>query len=135
LIKEGTEYTSSALDPRIPAILNLTKQMIVQLALELDFTKYDYVLYLDNLFTNVPLLKALKELPVGATDTTRKNAISIPASLLKFKQNNTELMWNSALSQMIEGVNVFLWQNNNAVIGIGAIPYPYSKSHLTDDIY
>jgi hypothetical protein len=83
--------------------------MIVQLILKLDFTKYNYVLYLDNLFTNIPLLKALKELPVGATDTIRKNAISIPASLLKFKQNNTELVWNSAFSQVIEGVNVILW--------------------------
>ncbi len=59
--------------------------MIVQLVLELDFTKHDYVLYLDNLFTNLSLLKALKEFPVGTTDIIRKNVIGNPASLLNFK--------------------------------------------------
>jgi hypothetical protein len=130
-MEEGTEYTSFAFDERVSKDLDPTKQMIVQLALELDFTKHDYVLYLDNLFTNVPLLKALKQLPVGATGTTRKNAIGIPMDLLELKQKNSELVWNSVLSRVVEGVNVFLWQDNNAVIGKITL-YIYFKGALRD---
>ena len=66
--------------------------MIIQLTLELYFTKHNYVLYLDNLFTNIPLLKALRQLPKNTTGTTRKNAIGIPKDLLKLKQKNSELV-------------------------------------------
>ena len=79
----------------------------------------------------MPLLKALKELPIDTTGTTRKNPISIPASLLKFKQNNTELVWNSALNQVINRVNIFLWQDNNTVIGTNTTFYiPPAFIHL-----
>jgi len=62
------------------------------LGLELDFKERDYILYLDNLFTNIPILKALKELSVGAIEITRKNAISIPDVLKSLKQDNIELI-------------------------------------------
>jgi len=71
------EYTSFVFNSRVSNDLDLIKQVIIQLALELDFTKHDYVLYFSNVFTNVPLLKALKKLPVNATDTIRKNTIGI----------------------------------------------------------
>ncbi len=62
------------------------------MGLELDFKERDYILYLDNLFTNIPILKALKELSVGAIEITRKNAISIPDVLKSLKQDNIELI-------------------------------------------
>jgi hypothetical protein len=45
--------------------------------------EYSWILYLDNLFVNQPLLALLrKDLGVGAIDTTRKNARGIPKELL-----------------------------------------------------
>jgi hypothetical protein len=53
-MEESTEYFAEAFNSKMFEKLDLPKQMIIQLALKLDFTKYDYVLYLDNLFTNMP---------------------------------------------------------------------------------
>ena len=66
--------------------------MIMQLTLKLNFTKHDYVLYFDNLFTNAPLLKALKELFVDATRIICKNVIGIFKNLLDKKQQNVDLI-------------------------------------------
>jgi hypothetical protein len=71
-LEEGMEGSRKPRHESIPEELCETQQMIMRLALQLDYTEYDYILYLDNLFTSVPLLEALKILPIGATGTTRK---------------------------------------------------------------
>jgi hypothetical protein len=91
--------------------------MIMRLALALPADSLDYILYLDNLFTSIPLAKALKEASIGVTGTTRKNTKGTPQWLLTLKEKNKELVWNSALGEVVEGVLIFLWQDNNAVIG------------------
>ena len=91
--------------------------MIMRLALALPADSLDYILYLDNLFFFLPLAKAFKKAFIGMTGTTRKNTKGIPKWLLALKEKNKELVWNSALGEVIEGVLIFLWQDNNAVIG------------------
>src|SRR5450755_1617762 len=91
--------------------------MIMRLTLALPANSLNYIFYLDNLFSSLPLAKALKKAFIGMTGTTRKNTKGTPKWLLALKEKNKELVWNSALGEIIEGVLIFLWQDNNAVIG------------------
>jgi hypothetical protein len=75
--------------------------MIIKLTLILPASTHDFILYLDNLFTSLPLAKALKEASIGITETTRKNIKGTPSWLLKLKEKNKELVWNFALGEVI----------------------------------
>ncbi|MFL5661998.1 MAG: hypothetical protein ACJ8BW_11715 [Ktedonobacteraceae bacterium] len=116
-LADNTEGIYEPRDPVIPKDLDDTKTMIIKLAMQLDYKTYDYILYLDNLFTSVPLLKALRKISIGATGTTRKNTKGVSKRLLSLKQNNRDLIWGSTIAEENDGVLVFLWQDNNAVIG------------------
>jgi hypothetical protein len=108
-VKHGSEGAREPLDSRILAELPETQRMIMRLALRLLVDSLDYILYLDNLFTSLPLAKALKEASIGVTGITRKNTKGTPQWLLKLKEKNKELVWNSALGEVIDGVLIFLW--------------------------
>jgi hypothetical protein len=82
--------------------------MIMKLALSVPADSLDFILYLDNLFTSLPLAKALKKAFIDMTVTIRKNTKGTPSWLLILKEKNRELIWNSALDKVIEGVLVFL---------------------------
>ncbi len=77
-----------------------------------------FCLFLDNLFLNVNVAQALLALRICCTGTTRKNAQGIPSWLITLKQHNSALVWNSALAEIVESTLCFLWQDNNAVLGI-----------------
>jgi hypothetical protein len=77
-IKNGSEGARKPLDPRIPEALPKTQRMIIRLALALPTDSLDYILYLDNLFSSLPLAKALKETSISMTGTTRKNTKGTP---------------------------------------------------------
>ena len=61
------------------------------------------------------------------TGITRKNAKGIPQALLDLKEQNRALIWNSYIGIIINSVLCFLWQDNNAVLGITTV---YSLHHL-----
>jgi hypothetical protein len=77
-----------------------------------------YTLYLDNLFTNIPLANALGELGIGVMGTTRVNALGFPLSLIQLKQAKSPLIWGHLETVITEKVCCFLWQDNNRVLGI-----------------
>jgi hypothetical protein len=83
--------------------------MIIRLILTLSYKKREYILYLNNLFISLPLAKALKKCSIKITGITRKNSKNIPKWLLDLKQKNKDLIWNSAVGIIIEGVLIFLW--------------------------
>jgi len=63
-----------------------TQALVISLAKSLpDLTVQDYILYLDNLFTNIPLADALEQLGIGIMETTRINALRFPLSLIQLK--------------------------------------------------
>jgi hypothetical protein len=49
---------------------------------------------------------------------TRKNAQGVPPWLVEMKKNNRGLIWNSILGEVVGYTLCFLWQDNNAVLGI-----------------
>jgi hypothetical protein len=107
-IKNGSEGAREPLNPRILNALPETQRIIMRLALALPANSLDYILYLDNLFSSLLLAKALKKVFISITGTIRKNIKSIPKWLLALKEKNKELIWNSALSEIIKGVFIFL---------------------------
>jgi Transposase IS4 len=50
--------------------------------------------------------------------TTRKNALGFPDWLIKLKEYNRGLVWNSTLTEVNGYTLCFLWQDNNAVLAI-----------------
>jgi hypothetical protein len=64
--------------------------------------------FLDNLFLNVPVARALLFLSILCIGTTRKNALGFPDWLVNIKNKNTALVWNSVYAQVVKGVLYFL---------------------------
>ena len=108
--------------PRGPDSVHLapTFALVIRLAehLHKQHPNRVFCLFLDNLFLNINVSHALLALNICCTGTTRKNALGIPQWLIKLKENNRGLVWNSTLAQ-VEGYTLcFLWQDNNAVLGM-----------------
>jgi Transposase IS4 len=112
---DGTEAT------RRSGLLAETQALVLNLARSLP-RNLVYNLYLDNLFTNVPLAKELLELNIGMTDTTRKNALGFPRWLVKLKEQGKSrgkaMEWRAMRAEVVEGVLCFAWQDNNTVLGM-----------------
>jgi hypothetical protein len=77
--------------------------------------EYSWILYLDNLFINQPLLALLrKDLGMGAMGTTRKNARGIPHDLIRKKEERHQ--WGSSHPRIVGEVLITLWQDNAPLI-------------------
>jgi Transposase IS4 len=77
-----------------------------------------FCLFLDNLFLNINITHALLALNICCMDTTRKNAHGFSAWLIKLKEYNQGLVWNSTLAEINGFTLCFLWQDNNVVLGL-----------------
>lgn len=108
----GTEGT------RRTEVLAETQVLVLNLAKTLPHHARNHTLYLDNLFTNVPLAKALLEINIGVMGTTRKNALGYPQALTKLKNTHKALKWGAFRGEVIDGVLCFIWQDNSGVLGI-----------------
>ena len=60
----------------------------------------------------------LLQLNILCTGTTRKNAAGVLEWLIELKDQNRTLIWDSAFAEVVEKALCFLWQDNNAVLGI-----------------
>jgi hypothetical protein len=77
--------------------------------------EYSWILYLDNLFINQPLLALLrKDHGVAAIGITRKNARRIPRTLLDKKEE--KFLWESSHPMVVGEVLVTLKQDNALLI-------------------
>ena len=77
-----------------------------------------YVVILDNLFLTVPMAHILLKYEIGCLSTTRKNAEGFPRDLLNAKNYNRLLQWGEDVSIQVGNALCFLWQDNNAVLGV-----------------
>ena len=69
-----------------------TQALVISLAKSLlDLTVQDYILYLDNLFTNISLADALEQLDIEVMRTTRVNASGLSLSLIQLKHAKESL--------------------------------------------
>jgi len=108
--KGETIEKSAVLTPTFALILRLASQLPKQLK---------FCVYLDNLFLNVPVAQCLLAMGIHCMGTTRKKAIGVPQRLQSYLDNNSELLWDSTIAEIIDGNTLcFLWQDNKPVIAI-----------------
>ena len=91
-----------------------TQTLVISLAKSLpNLATQDYILYLDNLFTNIPLVNALRQLDIGIMGTTQVNASGLPSSIIQLKYAKESLRWGYLKTTIAKRVLCFLWQDNN----------------------
>lgn len=110
--KELTQLIKIHLAPTFTLILCLAQ------CLYTVYSECVFCFFLNNLFLNINVSQALLALQICCTGTTRKNAQGIPEWLIKLKQHNCSLIWNSMLAEIVDSTLCFLWQDNNAVLGL-----------------
>ena len=62
-----------------------TQTLVMSLAKSLPEPVQGFILYLDNLFTNLPLATALGQLGIGVMGTARVNALDLPEEIVQLK--------------------------------------------------
>jgi hypothetical protein len=77
-----------------------------------------FYLYLDNLFGCWRLAQYLKLRGIALTSTCRKGACGYPPRLLALNGILTSLNWCALQGTIVKGVLMWLWQDNNLVMGI-----------------
>jgi Transposase IS4 len=107
-IKDGEK--SALLAPTFALVLRLTSQLPKQL---------QFCIYLDNLFLNLPVAQCLLAMGIYYMDTTRKRATGVPQSLQRYLNNNSKLVWDSTIGEIVDSNTLcFIWQDNKPVIAI-----------------
>jgi Transposase IS4 len=100
------------------ALLAPTFALVLYLASQLSKGP-QYCVYLDNLFLNIPVAQCLLAMGIYCMGTTRKKAIGVPPRLQSYLDNNSELLWDSTIAEVVDGnTNCFVWQDNKPVIAI-----------------
>jgi hypothetical protein len=90
--------------------LTLTFTLILRLTerLCLIYPTHVFCFFLDNLFLNINVSQALLALRIYYIGTICKNAQGIPEWLIKLKQHNQGLVWNSTLAEIVDSTLYFL---------------------------
>lgn len=96
--------------------LTPTAAAVYQLATTLPRANQRFEIFMDNLFTNVPLFVALRKLGIGAAGTTRINASGFP-DCLKIERDKAKsiLQWGHLSGSVVDGICCLVWQDNNSV--------------------
>jgi hypothetical protein len=100
-----------------------TQGLVHHLALSLPHKEFDFNVYMDNLFTTVPLLLSLRERGIGGVGTARSNAFP---SAHKVLSEGSE--WNTVLGgTTADGkVQAIEWQDQRTVQMLSTI-HPLSR--------
>src|SRR5271155_1832058 len=104
--------------PPVYAFLTATQSMVARLVESLPKGDRRFHLYLDNLFGCWRLAQYLKLRDIALTSTCRKGACGYPPRLLALKGVPTCLNWGALQGSDVKGVFLWLWQDNNLVMGI-----------------
>jgi Transposase IS4 len=98
--------------------LKPTFALVIRLAMRLrkEHPNRIFCLFFDNLFLNINVSQALLALDICCMGTTRKNAVGFPKWLIRLKEHNRGLVWNSTLATVVDSTLCMLWQDNNAVL-------------------
>jgi Transposase IS4 len=105
------KHTESVLlAPTFALVLRLAEQLPKQLK---------FCIYLDNLFLNLPVAQCLLSMGIYCMSTTRKKAVGVPSQLQKYLDNNSELLWDSTIAEVIDNNTLcFIWQDNKPVCAL-----------------
>ena len=98
--------------------LTPTSQICLHLALSLPYQQYQYNIYFDNYFTNIPLFATLREYGIGACGTARSHAVP---EAIRVDKKAKGLEWNDLFGTVEDGVLCGLWQDNAQVLVMSTI--------------
>jgi Transposase IS4 len=88
--KEGLQKVSLA--PTYALVLRLASQLPKRL---------QHCIYINNLFLNIPIAQCLLAMDIYCMGTTRKNASGVPKYLQTHLDDNSALIWDSTVSQIV----------------------------------
>jgi len=95
--------------------LPATKSLVYTLCdrATVEFRQQQFICYVDNLFTDIPLARALLSINVGICGTTRKNAVGIPLVLRAIQDRFPKLLLaNMVTSCILDGlINITTWHD------------------------
>ena len=77
-----------------------------------------YILYLDNLFINILLVNALRQLDIEIMRIMQVNALELSLSLIQLKHAKESLKWEYLKTVIVDNILYFLWQDNNQILSI-----------------
>jgi len=97
-----------------PLKLSPTSCAVYQLACTLPINQFFFTIYMDNYFTNILLLKALRDRGIGACGTSRPTSAEYPKEF-KFGKKKPSFPLNTISGVIQRDVLVCLWQDNNLV--------------------
>lgn len=102
-----------------------TTAVVYQLAeSSLPYREYDFVIYMDNLFSTVALFSKLRSIGIGACGTARLQAGRFP---LEYNNNAKDIPWNTVVGGAVSDSNglasvlAMQWQDNNHVHALSTI--------------
>ena len=106
-----------------------TQALIISLAKSLsDLLVIDYILYLDNLFSNILLAKILEKLDIDIMSMIWVNILRFSLELVQLKQVKQSLKWEHLKTAEADEIDCFLWQDNNQILDMTTV------YNLTDTI-
>ncbi len=99
-------------------LLASTFALVLRFASQLP-KQHQFCIYLDNLFLNVPVAQCLLAMGIYCMSTTRKKAIEIPQRLQSYLNNNSDLLWDSTIAEVVnKNTLCFVWQDNKPIVAI-----------------
>jgi Transposase IS4 len=100
---------------RKSVLLAPTFALVLRLASRLP-KELRFCVYLDNLF-NIPVAQCLLAMNIYCIGTTRKKAAGVPVRFQRYLDNNSELLWDSTIAEIVDGNTLcFVWQDNKPVV-------------------
>lgn len=96
--------------------LTSTASGVYQLSVSLPYQHRQYNIYMDNLFSSIPLFSMLRDIGISACSTTRTGEKKFPKTLLEAVHAN-KVHWNDLRPEVTgEGrVLTIRWEDNNTV--------------------
>jgi Transposase IS4 len=91
--------------------------LVLRLASQLP-KQLQFCVYIDNLFLNIPVAQGLLAISISYMGTTRKNATGVPKQLQAYLNDNSDLIWDSTVAEIVDNTLCFVWQDNKPVIAI-----------------
>jgi transposase IS4-like protein len=89
----------TATEINLPAIKSTVYTLCERVTAE--YRQEQFVCFVDNLFVNIPLARALLTINIGICGTTRKNALGIPLVLLAIQHRFPELLPDNQVTTCI----------------------------------
>jgi hypothetical protein len=95
--------------------LNSLSQMVLDLCLDLPYESLSFILFTDNLFSNIPLFKVLREYGIGACGTTRPTSTKYPLLHQRIQKLDSGMGFHEHTTICVDNVLSIVWQDRSLV--------------------